>query len=467
MLHKEILRYDGTENAYVDKLKYALLSKKERVRFPDDEEFGRSFTERQIYLMQSKNKIYILERLENFGTAEDKDVYRHFDEGDYSIEHVMPQHLTPAWIEELGEDFEQIHEIWLHRIANLTLTAYNSKYSNSTFADKKNMKNGFVDSGIRMNTYISRNESWTLTQLEERSDYLKNRALSIWKLPETEYRPAAKELDFFTLADDTSLSNRFISKFVYKNTEQPVSSWVEMYQKVLQILYEEDKSILIRLAVSKEEGIAQHFTFDEGEFLRASEISEGLYVYTNTSTANKLNILERLFEMYHIDLFDLGFYLRNTAAERESESGTRYEIRRKYWDYALTIIKEKNADNGAFSNVDFSRANWINGYIGITGFNIVCVANVDAARVEMYLGKSDKTANKNAYDALARHKAEIESALGSSLIWQRGDNQKSSKVYIQLDNVSIENETDWWQMADFHAKWSKRFFDVLVPIIKQ
>ena len=152
MLHKEIMRYDGTENGYVDKLKYALLSKKERVRFPDDEEFGRSFTERQIYLMQSKNKIYILERIENYGTAEDKDVYRHFDEGDYSIEHIMPQHLTPAWIEELGEDYEQIHETWLHRIANLTLTAYNSNYSNNTFADKKNMKNGFIDSGIRMNT---------------------------------------------------------------------------------------------------------------------------------------------------------------------------------------------------------------------------------------------------------------------------------------------------------------------------
>lgn len=158
---------------------------------------------------------------------------------------VMPQHLTPAWIEELGEDYEQIHETWLHRIANLTLTAYNSNYSNNAFADKKNMKNGFVDSGIRMNTYISRNESWTLTQLEERSDYLKNRALSIWGLPETEYRPEEKELDFFTLADDTSMSNRFISRFVYKNTEQPVSSWVEMYLKVLRILYEEDKSILI------------------------------------------------------------------------------------------------------------------------------------------------------------------------------------------------------------------------------
>lgn len=87
--------------------------------------------------MNSKNKIYILERLENFGTLEDKDIYRHYDEGEYSIEHIMPQHLTPAWIKELGDSYEEIHDTWLHRIANLTLTAYNSKYSNSTFVEKR------------------------------------------------------------------------------------------------------------------------------------------------------------------------------------------------------------------------------------------------------------------------------------------------------------------------------------------
>ena len=76
MLHREIIRYDGTEDNYVEKLKYALLSKKERARFPDDVEFKAAFEERPVYLMNSKNKIYILERFENFGTSEDKDVYR-------------------------------------------------------------------------------------------------------------------------------------------------------------------------------------------------------------------------------------------------------------------------------------------------------------------------------------------------------------------------------------------------------
>lgn len=72
--------------------------------------------------MNSKNKIYILERFENYGTVEIQNVYKQCDEGVYSIEHIMPQHLTPAWAKELGEDYEEIHETWLHRMANLTLT---------------------------------------------------------------------------------------------------------------------------------------------------------------------------------------------------------------------------------------------------------------------------------------------------------------------------------------------------------
>ena len=74
--------------------------------------------------------------------------------------------------------------------------------------------------------------------------------------------------------------------------------------------------------------------------------------------------------------------------------------------------------------------------------------------------------NKDAFDSLYTHKAEIESALGTTLQWNRGDDIKSSKVFIQLNNVSIENETDWLQMANFHADWTKKFYDVIVPFIK-
>lgn len=465
LLHREIIRYEGNDVDYVEKFKYALLSKKEKARFPDDEEFSAGFTDRQVYQMNSKNKIYILERLENFSTAEDKDVYGHCDDGIYSIEHIMPQHLTPAWVKSLGDDYEQIHETWLHRIANLTLTAYNSKYSNSTFEEKKSMKNGFEDSGIRMNTYIAKKDKWTLAELEERNQYLMGRALEIWAAPTTAFKPVEKQLDSYTLDDDTSLSGRQIARFSYKNTEQPVSSWVEMFQKVLQILYAEDKNVITKLAASTEDNVALHFSMKESDFTKSVEIGDGIFVWTNTSTQSKLSVLNRVFKLYDTDPTDLVFYLRDENESVENEAGTRYELRRKYWAYALEPIKKAHGEGGSFCNVNPSKENWINGFFGVSGFNISCIANFDSARVDLYLGKAKKEENKKAFDMLVSHKDDIEKALGVSLVWSRGDDIKSSKISYQLNGVSIENETDWLQMARFHAKWSKKFYDVIVPYL--
>lgn len=466
MLHREIIRYDGTDNDYVSKFKYTLLSKKDRARFPNDDEFARDFTERQIYLMNSKNKIYILERIENFGTVEDKDIYGHCDDGTYSIEHIMPQHLTPLWQKELGENYELIHEEWLHRIANLTLTAYNSKYSNSSFVEKKNMQNGFLDSGIRMNTYIAQKDKWTLAELKDRSDYLKNKALQIWSAPITDYLPAEKQMDSVTLGEDISLSGRQIVRFSFKKAEQPVTSWVDMYERVVKLLHADEKSVLNHLAAQKGDyDLSVYFSDNKNTLRSALEIDENIYTEKNTSTDMKLSILRRLVKLYDVDPDDFVFYLRDENEENEDEPGSRFELRRRYWTYALDFIHEAHGDK-SFSNVNATIENYISGFIGVSGFSINCVANYDSARVEMYLGKSDKEINKKTFDMLIVNKEKIEASLGISLSWNRNDEAKASKIFYQLNNVSIENEVDWLQMARFHAEWSKKFYDVIVPYLR-
>ena len=466
LLNREIMRYDGTDSNYIEKLKFALLSKKDRARFPNDDDFSLMFTEKPIYQMNSKNKIYILERLENFGTLEDKDIYRHYDEGEYSIEHIMPQHLTPAWIKELGDSYEEIHDTWLHRIANLTLTAYNSKYSNSTFVEKKTMKNGFEDSGIRLNTYVSKKDKWTLAELRDRNDYLLKRALNIWAFPSTNYKPQEKQLGSYTLDDEASfLSGRQIAKFVYKGIEQPVVSWVEMYTKVLRALYLEDKTIITKIALSTDDDLSIHFSTNKRIFKKCDEIGDNVYVQTNTNTQSKLSVLNRLYKLYGMDPTDLVFYLRDSN-DKEDEKGTRFEIRRRYWGYALKFIKEENFDNKSFDNVNTSKENWINGTFGIGGFAICCIANYDFARVDVYFGKTNANENKIAFDNVMLHKLEIESNLGVNLEWDRGDDVKRSIISYRLENVSIYNENDWLQIAKFHAKWSKKFIDAIVPYLK-
>ena len=289
MLHREIIRFDGTEKDYLEKFKYALLSKTERGRFPNNDEFAEFMGTRQIYLMNIKNKAYILERFENYGIDEDKDIYRHLDEGTYSIEHIMPQHLTPQWVSTLGEDYEDIHETWLHRLANLTLTAYNTKYSNNPFNEKRDMDKGFRQSGLRMNTWIANQEKWTLSELQERCEMLVSRALNIWPLPETTYKPVEKQLDSYSLEDDVDLSGRDIVRFGYKNTEQPVDSWITMMAQVLKILHTEDKSVLARLAHSHnpDDELDGYVSDNPSDLRGALEIDQNIYLERNTSTNTK------------------------------------------------------------------------------------------------------------------------------------------------------------------------------------
>ncbi len=471
LLHNEVIRYNGTSDDYVEKLKYALLSKKERARFPEDVEFTEAFGNKQIYSMNAKNKMYILERFENFGTIEDKDIYRHFDDGDYSIEHIMPQHLTPAWAESLGENYEQIHETWLHRMANLTLTGYNSKYSNNTFYEKRDMKNGFRDSGIRMNQWIATCEQWGEAELEERNVYIKRRALEIWASPVTTYKPVKKQLESYTLDDEINLTGRKIARFVYLTMEQPVKNWAEMFENVVRMLHLGDKSVLNNLAYETDDSVdlSVYVSYKKENLRNYIQIDSGIYVERNTSTWTKLSILRRLFALYKLDPSDLIFYLRDEddLDGDEGIAGSRYELRKKFWAYALNIIKEANDKTDCFSNCSPVKENWVNGYFGIQGFNLCCVSNCDSARVEVYFGKSDKRENKKAFDLIAAHKTEIETDLGAALIWDRGEDKKSSKIYYEINGIGIDKEDDWSVIARFHAKWTVKMYDAIIaPYLK-
>ena len=97
---------------------------------------------------------YLLRRLENYGRKEPIRVE------DYTIEHVMPQTLSEEWQAELGEDWREAHDKYLHTIGNLTLTGYNSELSNSTFIDKRRMEGGFRESPLRLNESLREAEQW-------------------------------------------------------------------------------------------------------------------------------------------------------------------------------------------------------------------------------------------------------------------------------------------------------------------
>ncbi len=83
----------------------------------------------------------------------------------------------------MGENFQAIHDKYLHTIGNLTLTGYNSEYSNKPFQEKRDMEKGFKQSSLKLNQSLKDLESFGEKEIEKRANDLADWALKIWTYP--------------------------------------------------------------------------------------------------------------------------------------------------------------------------------------------------------------------------------------------------------------------------------------------
>lgn len=167
------LAYRIKEDSPLLSLKVALQRQGKKRRFPTDKEFREGLETRDVYDMRQCH--YLLDRLEN--DSKEKIVTSSF-----TIEHVMPQNeeLSPEWQAMLGAEWESVQEVWLHRLGNITLTGYNSEYSDRPFAEKKTITGGFDESPLRLNKFIREQPTWTAVEMERRGKMLAEKALAIW-----------------------------------------------------------------------------------------------------------------------------------------------------------------------------------------------------------------------------------------------------------------------------------------------
>ena len=90
-------------------------------------------------------------------------------------------------------------------MANLTLTAYNSQYSNLTFLEKRDMEKGFKESAFRLNNYLKSFDKWTEDELKERQKELLGVFMKLWPMPSTTFKPTKQEAESASLEDDDFL----------------------------------------------------------------------------------------------------------------------------------------------------------------------------------------------------------------------------------------------------------------------
>lgn len=315
-LHRDVLNYVDkssgySTNSYIDVLTYVLLKKGGSSVFPSDDEVKGDFKTRQVYKMPVNSRMFILERMENQDNNERHDVVKELTEKNITIEHIMPQTLSSKWKATLGDDWERIHEQYLHTMANLTLTGYNSQYSNLTFIEKRNMQKGFKDSAFRLNNFVKSCEQWTETELKARQKELQNVFMRLWPMPTTSFEPLRREAESASLDDeDYEFTGKKLQAYMLHGVRYTVNTWKEMLIQVCGHILIEKRSTIEWLCANEKYG----FSTTQGD--GRCEFVTGMYVWTDNSTATKINILHGMFGECNISASELVFEFRS---EQEGE----------------------------------------------------------------------------------------------------------------------------------------------------
>ncbi|MDH1628370.1 MULTISPECIES: DUF262 domain-containing protein [Shewanella] len=112
----------------------------------------------------------------------------------WTIEHIFPQgeNIPDSWVAMIADGnaqlAEQYRESHVHKLGNLTISGYNSTLGNKSFADKRDRKDqkgspvGY-NNGLYLNQELAQAETWSVSQIEQRTAVLVDKILTMYPLP--------------------------------------------------------------------------------------------------------------------------------------------------------------------------------------------------------------------------------------------------------------------------------------------
>lgn len=232
--------------------------------YPKDGEFKTKFKQSQLYGggdRKAKTR-FILESLEQSYHHKEK-----IDTSNLSIEHIMPQTLSEWWQNNLGDDWEDIHDEWLNTIGNLTLTAYNSELSNDNYDTKREI---YAESHLELNKYLASVGKWNREQILRRAEMLTDKAIEIW--PYFGDSDAESE-------DEGSItgSNPYCVELL--GQEFSVTTWRDVFELTMNMIYELEPQKFDAIAEMQ----SKYIDKDKNKFRAIRQLKNDYFIEVNLS----------------------------------------------------------------------------------------------------------------------------------------------------------------------------------------
>ena len=183
-VHREGLAYDDLINELKATIGY----------YSDDQRFESALRSEGFYnLLSSRNIKYLLTEYEihlRKRAGEDlslnqEEILAQSRTNRWQVEHIWPQHPSV----ELSEDMQLIHQLHVHRLGNLTVTAWNASLGAKPFDKKRDGDPSsdpkipaYVESDLRIQRDLKDYSEWTPETIREREDTLVAFAMERWSI---------------------------------------------------------------------------------------------------------------------------------------------------------------------------------------------------------------------------------------------------------------------------------------------
>ena len=307
ILHKEIENYlaNNPEESYSNILSSILLERSGATHIPSNAEVELAVRTSPFYTQRNYYNNFILSSIDDFSQSKESALLKQIANGDVdvSIEHIMPQTLNREWKEMLGSDYQEIHDQYVHTLAKLTLTGYNSKYSNKDFDIKKSMEKGFDQSPLLINRYIKEKKKWDKSALDGRASWWTEQIEKIWPLPTTTFKAPSEDVEYLFKTDDDLTYTKVKSVSVLGETTN-VSNWTEACEIIIEKFFKENPNLYD--FVVGDEFLSRYIRVDGSQLIKSIPIKDTVYFLEGgTNTNYKKMIVRKLTEYLDIDESDL------------------------------------------------------------------------------------------------------------------------------------------------------------------
>ena len=301
-LYGRVFEQKENKNTYYDSLVSCFLQQTSKNTIPSDNEFVTALQEKNLY---SKNALckYLLCAIENQGKET-------LDTENLSIEHIMPQNknLSMSWQKMLGENWQSVHEKYLHTLGNLTLTGYNSELGDKPFEKKKEKLEETITHIAVLYSDVKDKSEWNSVNMEKRAKRLAEIILKLFPIeqPKTKIEFTDPHYKLYTLANPDDATYKTVNYFEFLGERVNVSSFAEMVRSIAQILYDMDNSIIDDMAKKHEplpEWTTPAFSYEEDGVRNPFKLRNcNIYISTGYSASACIFFIRGLMKKYEFDI---------------------------------------------------------------------------------------------------------------------------------------------------------------------